>query len=66
VNDRQAFFTGILLGHLTEAGIVAVPVMNGHDYTEFIDIQLPVHITGDEAMVVRITIVPIMKGPHDS
>jgi hypothetical protein len=56
----QAYVTGMLIGHLLDQGVTAIPISDEQGFTEFIDIQLPI-IVNEEAMVVRITIVPIER-----
>jgi hypothetical protein len=55
----QAYITGILVGHLTEKDVQAIPVVDDNgDYTEFIDILFPIPVE-DGVMKCRITIIPV-------
>jgi hypothetical protein len=63
VNEMQGYITGVLLGHLTEKDVQAIPVVDlVGNFTEFIDILFPIAID-EGVMKCRITIVPV-KGPE--
>ena len=63
IDPMHAYVTGALLAHLVDHGIQVNAVVDEQGFTEFLDITLPVQITEDAGLSVRVTIVPIKEMP---